>query len=438
MKNNKGYTLVELVVAMAIFAIIMAEVCNMMRQSSKLYLNGTYEIDLQTEAQQIVQQMEELLIDASVSINVTPNATGLSVNDINIDNTYYIQYLQPDPTVSYGNIYLTSTGSYTADHELMGEYVESLSLNMAEYETASKVTLEIALRNDQYTYSTSKDIYLRNDIGLGGGRTSGQTGTFQEELDVLRFREYNLSSMYNHVIGNKPGYEYKPNYIYKFQDGSTSNAEFVIRKSGDTYYVKASDTLNNAHNRPSSEYMIDVFDPDSGARVLTIKISTKEVKVGANGFGLFYGYDTNLTVTSPVHVDGLWLQGATSVKWSLVMVDHGNIVTIDSSNEIPSDAQYAFGENGTRSYDFTEGTVRMDSLKGSIRDDWNSIYFEGANLYGRDNYYNVLFNDGMYKATTTFTFPTGPSLTVTSYLYPMDRNNAMPNEVADRFWSNCN
>lgn len=429
MKNNKGYTLVELVVAMAIFAIIMAEVCNMMRQSSKLYLNGTYEIDLQTEAQQIVQQMEELLIDASVSINLTPNAAGLSVNDIDIDGIYLIQYLQPDPSVSYGNIYLTATGPYTANYELMGEYVESLSLNMAEYETASKVTLEIALRNDQYTYSTSKDIYLRNDIGLGGGRPApSQSGTFQEELDVLRFREYNLSSMYNHVAGDKP------NYIYRFKDGNPST-EFVIRKAGDTYYVKASNTLNNNHNTSSSECFIDVIDPDSGSRVLTIKISTKEVKVGADGFGLFYGYDTNLNVTSPVHVDGLWLQGATSVEWSLVMVDHGNTVTIDSSDEIASDAEYTFGN---KSYDFTEGTVRMDSLKGSIRDDWNSIYFEGANLYGRADYYNVLINDGMYKVITTFDFPTGPNLTVTSYLYPMDRNNPMPLEASNHFWSNCN
>lgn len=430
MKNNKGYTLVELVVAMAIFAIIMAEVCNMMRQSSKLYLNGTYEIDLQTEAQQIVQQMEELLIDASVSINLTPNAAGLSVNDIDIDGVYLIQYLQPDPSVSYGNIYLTSTGPYTANYELMGEYVESLSLNMAEYETASKITLEIALRNDQYTYSTSKDIYLRNDIGLGGGRPApSQSGTFQEELDVLRFREYNLSSMYNHVAGDKP------NYIYRFKDGGP-NTEFVIRKSGDTYYVKASDTLNNSHGRSSSEYMIDVIDPDTGSRVLTIKISTKKVKVGADGFGLFYGYYTDLNVSSPVHVDGICLKNATSVEWSVVAVDNGNPNTIASSAN-PMSTSEKFDASGT-SYTFPEGYMRMNTLKGSIRDDWNSIYFESAKIEDCQHYYDALLNDGMFKVVTVFHFPTGPDLTVTSYLYPLQENSTLSPEAANHFWANCN
>lgn len=429
MKSNKGYTLVELLIAMAIFAVVMAEVCNMMRQSSKLYLNGTYEIDLQTEAQQIVQQMEELLIDANVSVNVLPSSVGLSVNDIEIVNhdvTYRIRYTQPNPSVSYGNIYLTVSGASAAPIALMGEYVESLSLNMAEYETASKVTLEIALRNDKYTYTTSKDIYLRNDIGLGGGRpTPSPEGNFDEELDVLRFKEYNLSSMYNNNYGGKA-------YTYQFQNGTTSNADYRIRISGTTYYVETQIAINNVHSR-TAENMVDAIDPDTGAVAFTIKISTDEVKVGASGFGLFYEYvDISDKITSPVHVEGIYLGGADTIRWHLQAVENGTA----------SDLRMSTGDtySGGTSYRFPgDLNVQVDNLDASIREDWNSILFEGRRVMYHENYYQAIRNGCMLKMVTIFEFPTGPDLIVNSYMYPSSANasDAMPADVSDIFWSNC-
>lgn len=430
MKNNKGYTLVELLVAMAIFAIILAEVGAMMMNSSKLFLNGTYEIDLQTEAQQIVQQMEELLIDANVSVNVIPNAMGLSVNDIeivNADSAYYIRYLQPDPSVSYGNIYLTAAGPYTASDELMGEYVESLSLNMAEFPTASKITLEVALRNDQYAYTTSKDIYLRNDIGLEGGRPApSPTGNFQEELDVLRFKTYNLSSMYNDKYGEKE-------FIYQFEDGTDHNASYVITKSGTTYSVKASTALNNTHSDEIPSCLVDAIDPDTGSKVFTIKLSTDAVKIGAAGFGLFYEYvDTSAKITSPVHVAGISLEGAESISWTLVAADGGTTVEIRS--------QDGSTYSGGWSYRFTgDRYVQIDGLSASIREDWNSILFEGQRFMNPENYYNAIRDGGMFQMITTFDYPSGPDVIVNSYMYPASANlgDAMPPDVAEIFWNNC-
>lgn len=431
MKNNKGYTLVELLIAMAIFAVVMAEVCNMMQQSSKLYLNGTYEIDLQTEAQQIVQQMEELLIDANVSVNVLPSSVGLSVNDVEIVNhdvTYLIRYTQPNPSVSYGNIYLTVSGASAASNALMGEYVESLSLNMAEYETASKITLEIALRNDKYTYTTSKDIYLRNDIGLGGGRrTPSPEGEFDEELDVLRFREYNLSSTYNNNYGGKA-------YTYRFRDGNDLNADYKITHSGTTYYLEAQTLLNNGHSR-TAENMIDAIDPDTGAVAFTIKISTVEVKIGADGFGLFYEYvDISDKITSPVHVQGIYLGGATSIRWYLQAVENGTAQNLKED----SGSTYSGGSN----YRFPGDLyVQVDNLDAEIRCDgnWNSILFVGRRVMNHENYYQAIRNGCVLKMVTVFEFPTGPDLTVNSYMYPSSANasDAMPEDVANIFWSNC-
>ena len=75
MKNNKGFTLVELLVTIAILSLVMVEIFSMMQNSSKLYMNGTYEVALQTEAQQIIQQMENLLIDANSSVSANYDAS---------------------------------------------------------------------------------------------------------------------------------------------------------------------------------------------------------------------------------------------------------------------------------------------------------------------------------------------------------------------------
>lgn len=448
MKNNKGYTLVELLVAMAIFAIIMAEIGTMMNHSSKLYLNGTYEVDLQTEAQQIVQQMEELLIDANVSVNVTPNASGLSVNNIEIvnhDSSYRIVYVQPDPSVSYGNIYLTSTGPYTADNQLMGEFVESISLNMAEYASSSKITLEVLLRNDKYTYATSKDIYLRNDIGLSGNRaTPSAEGEFKYELDVLRFKKYNLSELFNTCTDG--AYETK-NYIYRLRgDGNShvvQNNQYMITSSGSTCYLETKDVLNNDHDAVGGDCMVDAIDPDTNNTVFTIKISTDAVKIGAAGFGLFYEYvDTSVKITSPVHVEGIYLGGADSVSWEVVAVESSGTTSIDNVNgnvygSIRPDGVHV-GRNF--SYRFTGDLyVQVDKLFAMIRDDWNSIIFEGERMMNHDNYYTAIRNGGMFKMIATFDFPTGPDLIVNSYMYPSsaDQNQAMPSDVAEIFWSNC-
>lgn len=65
MRNNKGYTLVELLVAVALLVIVMAEVGALMFNSQSLYRNGFYEVNLQEESQQVIQQVEDLLMNAT-------------------------------------------------------------------------------------------------------------------------------------------------------------------------------------------------------------------------------------------------------------------------------------------------------------------------------------------------------------------------------------
>ena len=77
LKNNKGATLVELIVAMAVIAILMGQIGVLIYNTTNLYQRGTFEVDLQTESQQFVNQLQELLIDCDgfVSYNAATSAS---------------------------------------------------------------------------------------------------------------------------------------------------------------------------------------------------------------------------------------------------------------------------------------------------------------------------------------------------------------------------
>lgn len=68
-KVNKGFSLVELIIAVAILVIVIGSVCSFIVISSRNYANGNNDISVQQEAQLALNQMSDVIIDATRSIN---------------------------------------------------------------------------------------------------------------------------------------------------------------------------------------------------------------------------------------------------------------------------------------------------------------------------------------------------------------------------------
>ena len=66
--DKKGFTLVEMIVAMAVLAIVLGEIGVVLSNTTKIYSKGSYEISLQAEAQQAVQAMEDVMVNATKKI----------------------------------------------------------------------------------------------------------------------------------------------------------------------------------------------------------------------------------------------------------------------------------------------------------------------------------------------------------------------------------
>lgn len=68
-KQNSGFSLVELIIAIAILVIVTGAVCSFIVITSRNYANGNNDINVQQEAQLALNQMSDVIIDATRSIN---------------------------------------------------------------------------------------------------------------------------------------------------------------------------------------------------------------------------------------------------------------------------------------------------------------------------------------------------------------------------------
>ena len=67
-KNQKGFTLVELIIAVAIVAIVSVTIVSFMIAGSRSYASSSTETNIQQEAQIAMNQISDLIIDTSKAV----------------------------------------------------------------------------------------------------------------------------------------------------------------------------------------------------------------------------------------------------------------------------------------------------------------------------------------------------------------------------------
>lgn len=451
MRNNKGYTLVELLVTLAVFAIIMAEIGNMMMNSSRLYRNGTYEVGLQTEAQQIVQQMEEFLIDVnhSVSTNYDVSVSSDIITISNNDAIYTFQLENMDADRGYGMLYYyrqSLSGGASSNHVLMAEYVQSISLNMAAY-TSDVVTLNVSMNNGRYGYQASQDIYLRNSVGSGGGGGGNHVNSnFNEELDVLRYKEYHLDNLFKTDDGEEITFEWDTSI-----PNNESAAVLKYTLLNDVLY--ATPQLNHQVGAEIGPYVLLGKDSHGTVR-FTIKVSSQAISNGPTVI-LQQTYSSYTTMT-PAIVKGINIAAdeITSIEIEAVYRQNDSddfvrqpLSTDGSPNNVQVEYSPAGAPPGGRvileiqNICFNENendnsmevsSTRLSRNQVSLPINANDAYNYYIEHVGKPLYYEmtVKYNGGIENNN-------GQTLTMQMYLYgaPSGDINVMSDDAATRFWS---
>lgn len=159
MKNNKGYTLAELLVSIAIFSIIIVSIILFMRNASVAYKNENIEVNIQKEAQIFMSQVEDLVVDSISKIELTSDPAGNpKYKIVNPDGTFYLTYIPG----------INNTGKvYFNDSYLMAEKVSNFEITGYNDTTDNECLIHAVFAyNDASsapkTYDVSKKVYFRN------------------------------------------------------------------------------------------------------------------------------------------------------------------------------------------------------------------------------------------------------------------------------------
>ncbi len=261
MKRNKGYTLVELLVSITVFAIAMVSIVAIMSNTLNAYSNANIDVTVQEDAQIVANQIEEMLCDTK-SISKSGDiyvCTSVERGQKQPDDTF------PEKTLEYDlqlvgtdlNLTVKDPASGSVKNSVLAKNVKAFSINSYDAETSvtggslyNEATFNIDFDTNGKTYSVSRNVYFRNhnenssfnSITYLKESTGGGSSVSKDEklLDVKRFATYNLTA------------NAELNIKYFAKDAVSGNNIYFYKKTGDNVYV--------ADNTASGFFDITVVD----------------------------------------------------------------------------------------------------------------------------------------------------------------------------------
>lgn len=188
--DNKGMTLVELMVSIAVLAILMSGVFGLMRAASTYHANSSREVELQNQMQTTFTQVSNILVDAK-AVSFGSNRLVACKEDV-----FYV--VEKDGTKLYayeGNgtsdpnyaaaaskdeklAYAASKAITKNNNCLISDKVSFFQVVTDNYESTGFVVLAIKCEYNSRDAYMSKNVFLRNTAGsiisnAGGTGTPG-------------------------------------------------------------------------------------------------------------------------------------------------------------------------------------------------------------------------------------------------------------------------
>ena len=219
-RDQKGFTIVELIIAVAILAIVTLAVGGFMVVGSRSYTNANTDIMLQQDAQLALNQISDVIIDTTDSISYSldgvsvvkdayydgeaTNKTLVVVNrgneeSNNNNKNYWFRWVKDSAALETetGVIYFNevdvtidpskseaeqiaaiqtqiqddldahfSSGVAEPDTPVLAEHVQKFSIDISQFEENRVVMIAMTFENGGRQYDTSNNVTVRNRIAL--------------------------------------------------------------------------------------------------------------------------------------------------------------------------------------------------------------------------------------------------------------------------------
>lgn len=194
-KNNKGFSLVELIVVIAILAIIGSAIIGFMMTSFRSYRRVSAESSLANELQLTMNRLENLIMDCGNGISYQYNGTagsgtasGFVFDDgeissgVNVEEKvlmvydqgyrYIITWKNADKKLYYTKEERkldSSTGTYSflsGEQIELADFIEGFQVTINDSKKETLVTVKLSVKKDGRTSSASQKFALRNSLAI--------------------------------------------------------------------------------------------------------------------------------------------------------------------------------------------------------------------------------------------------------------------------------
>lgn len=422
--NKKGYTLVELLVSIAVFSIVSIGVISIMSNTLQAYKSSSYETEAQENAQIVSNQLEELLCDAT---NIGASPTGFTFKSQGTNYTLIYDVADPD-----NKKLVLNDGS---DHVLV-ENVDNFSMMGWGVNADNKVKYDLTIKVDDKSYEVSRDIYFRNRVEDNDAvditylsqtlSTPGPTpDPGVKNVDYNRYDELNLTSEYGiNFLGDAthPGGFKKSDGSF---DNTVSNTYFNVTVSDNTLtptsedaddkvlVLKGTSALNQSFTNGLGGNVVEFVgykDKTSWEKV-TLKIDVKDIAIVNTNAVYQHQYEesTNNGMHTMINVEGIDINKAIAAGVVITYKPYLNTVagssktmttatSVDKGNNSIHDMPYGNKEVilGLQPDPFGNGMILCSSNE--------TIKSKCDGLQNNDNSYELKFDFSMTNGSTTKSF----------------------------------
>lgn len=194
--NNRGFSIVEILVAMAILGVVSLTIYSFMITGSRFYGKASSDADIQSEAQLVANTISDLIIDCEVNISYDDQISN-SINSqagfiqaqgrtLEISNTDYqflifhdgekLFYLERRPDPANPAVY----EAYNINNsELLAENITAFDVDLSRVSGTGKgkniVTFTMTYEAGGRSYSGNYQVNLRNAITVSANSITPQT-----------------------------------------------------------------------------------------------------------------------------------------------------------------------------------------------------------------------------------------------------------------------
>lgn len=188
-KDQSGFTLVELIIAVAVSAIVVSAVCGFMIVGSRSYTSVNTELMLQQEAQLTLNRITDVMIDATGSINYGDDER-LVCGDLEFGSEPAVKILvvvnqgdEENPGLSYRfdwnreeKILYFSTSDTLMDGKrlepvfqennraVLAEHVTEFQVDLSQLEESGIATVSLVFTEGGREYKVFSSVAVRNAV----------------------------------------------------------------------------------------------------------------------------------------------------------------------------------------------------------------------------------------------------------------------------------